>query len=73
MIPTPGQIQKALDFLAWLRSADHIEDIPASVDYEALATLARQAGHDAPAPAIAEAFRTVMRAQAFAISRRGKP
>jgi hypothetical protein len=76
MRPTPGQIQKALDFLVWLRSADDraaaIEELPASVDYEALAALAPRADYDVTAPAVAEAFRMVMRARAFAMSRAGK-
>ena len=69
MIATRSQVQTALDFLVWLRSADDavtsLEGLPASIDYEALATLARHSGYDVPAAAVAEAFRTFMQIQAF--------
>lgn len=73
MIPTPSQVQTALDFLVWLRSAEdgteNLEGLPASIDYEALAALARRSGYQVTAIAAAEAFRMFMRVRAFSTSR----
>lgn len=60
-------IQTALDFFRHLRQRPEqvrgLADLPARIDYEAVAAMARQNGFVVSPPAVAEAFRLMMRAR----------